>query len=163
MARKSGLIEAGVELPHAALVVRDVGYAKMRKNCDDEILGPSGAAFLPRAGEHYLSVTWCGYFQGARQETQRCAAEVLRRCRNIKSLACFCYADVSAVKRIVDSTKAAGRAVYYPEADNAAHAGIHEISSVDEELCELLAEEVWAEYIPNMQIDELPESDCEPN
>jgi hypothetical protein len=156
------LIEAGAELPVGAVIVRDVGINKMRKDCEGQISGPSAAALFPRLSDSYLSVTWCGFFHGTHNETLRCAAQALCQCRSIKKSAFFCFAEADAVVRKIQEEKGPSRVVYYPEDTNPAHAGVHGLVPDDDVLCEMLAEEVWFKFVQNSQVSELPESDCTP-
>lgn len=150
----------GDNLPNPSHVVRYVPYGKMRKDGDDVVIGPEYTAFQQREQENYLSVTWCEYFGGENDEQLRCAIEAIRKSRDVGGKACFCVAAVSDVLVAVQNAGNVGRAVYYPEEDNAAHAGIHGISSDDSLLLAQLAEEVWCSYLTKEAADALPQSTC---
>lgn len=61
----------GDDLPGPSRVVRYVPYGRMRKDEDDNFLGPYPSAFEERAVDDYLSVTWCEYFVGSDDEQLR--------------------------------------------------------------------------------------------
>jgi hypothetical protein len=131
----------------------------MRKDGDD-LIGPEYTAFQQRDTEDYLSVTWCEYFEGGNDQQLRCAIEAIRSSRNVGGKACFCVALTTDVLGAVQDAGKTGRAVYYPEEDNAAHAGIHGISPDDSLLLAHLAEGVWYSYLTKEAADALPTSAC---
>lgn len=141
--------------------MRYVPYGRMRKDEDDNFLGPYPNAFEVGSGHDYLSVTWCEYFVGSPDEQLRCSVEALRASAlNVKSKACFCIADIPSLLATVWNFGRAARAVYYPEDDNPAHAGVFGIAPDDAQLLERLASEVWSSYLTKDTADALPTSAC---
>ena len=66
------------DLPNTSRVVRYVPYGRMRRDEDDNYLGPLPSAFEARPIDKYLSVTWCEYFEGSAHNQLGCAIEALR-------------------------------------------------------------------------------------
>lgn len=155
------MISEGDELPEPAHLVRFVGFAKMFKDEDDRVVGPSAAAFEPREGEDYLSVTWCDFFSGVEDEQVRCAIEMIRGSMKVGSKACFCVASSESIREAVEKFSLKPRFVYYPEEDNPAHSGLHCLDGAEAALLELLATNHWSEFLTRDAADALPLSRCE--
>ena len=142
-------------------MVRYVSYGKMRKDEDGKILGPLPSAFEEREVDDYLSVTWCEYFSGSPDEQLRCSVEAIRNSNmNVKAMACFCVANAPDVLTAIQDAGRAGRAVYHPEDDNRAHAGVYGIAPENAQLLGWLADEVWRNYLTKETADALPKSTC---
>jgi hypothetical protein len=132
----------------------------MRKDNEDNFLGPEYNAFKQSDRESYLSVTWCEYFSGSDQEQLRCAIEAIRISRSVGGKACFCVASTPDILGAVRDSGRKARAIYYPEDDNAAHAGVHGISPEDALLLEHLARNIWNSYFTKEAADALPNGAC---
>jgi len=143
-------------------IVRYVPWSKLRKNEEETVVfGPLGAAFALREGEEYLSVTWCEYHDGSEDESLRCAVEKIRSSDlRVGGKARFAVASAAAVKRIAEGAGKRVRIIHEAEADNAAHTAVRNWASLDDELLELIAEDVWGENYSNVEIDALPASCC---
>lgn len=151
----------GDDLPNPSRVVRYVPYGKMRKDEDDNFLGPLPSAFEEREVDDYLSVTWCGYFEGSEEEQLRCSVEAIRNSNmTVKAKACFCIGRTPEILAAIYDAGSAGRAVYHPEDDNFAHAGIYGVAPDEAQLLARLAEEIWCDFLTNDAADALPESEC---
>lgn len=151
----------GDELPNPSRIVRYVPYGKMRRDEDDNFLGPFPSAFEQREVDDYLSVTWCEYFTGEADCQLRCAIEAIRNSNwNVKAKACFCVADSPAVLRALKAAGRIGRVIYYPEDDNQAHAGVHGIEPEDMQVLALLADEIWCSFLTKSDADSLALGDC---
>lgn len=151
----------GDDLPNSGRVIRYVPYAKMRRDEDDNFLGPSYSAFEERPNEDYLSVTWCEYFSGTDDQQCRCSIEAIRNSKmNVKPKACFCVASIEDVLHTINDSGRTGRIIYYPVEDNYAHAGVHNISADDLKLMERLATETWSSFLTKEGADALPLGDC---
>jgi hypothetical protein len=61
---------------------------------------------------------------------------------------------------VISDSGRPGRAVFHPEDDNPAHAGIYSVSPDDELLQLQLADETWSQFYTKDDIDALPLSDC---
>ncbi|ANB33277.1 hypothetical protein M2324_003604 [Rhodovulum sulfidophilum] len=133
----------------------------MRKDEDDNFLGPYPSAFEERAVDDYLSVTWCEYFVGSDDEQLRCSVEAIRSSNmDVRPKACFCLANTTDVLAAIDDAGSNGRAVYHPEGDNDAHAGIYGIAPEEAKLLARLADEVWCAFLTKDTANALPESGC---
>lgn len=158
------MVSNGDQLPNPSKVVRYVGFAKMFRDEDDNVLGPAATAFKIRNGEKYLSVTWCEYFEGEGAEQLRCAIEAIRSSSiDVKPKACFCVASTEDINSCAASFGRVTYEVYLPQDDNVAHAGVFEISPEEAQLLERLADEVWAEFLTKDMADALPLSECRKN
>lgn len=164
------MVSEGDELPNPSTVVRYAGFGQMEKDRDDVVSGPSPTAFHGRPREDYLSVTWCEYFVGDPDVQLRCAIEAIRNSKYTSApKGCFC---VGSTDEIVGAGQKYGRhprAVYHPEPDNKAHAGIYEVAPLDldavtnEEalLLGLLASQAWSRFFTKDMADALPLAQCE--
>lgn len=133
----------------------------MEKDENGQLLGPYPNAFERRQVDEELSVTWCEYFVGEPNQQLRCAIEAIRNSKlDVKPLACFCVADTPRILDAVQDSGNRGRAVYLPEADNHAHAGIYGIDPENALLLQTLASEVWKEYLTKTIADNLPAAEC---
>lgn len=111
--------------------------------------------------DDYLSVTWSEYFEGSEEEQLRCSIEAIRNSNmNVKANACFCVAETPNILAAIDDAGSTGRAVYHPEDDNDAHAGIFGIAPDETRLLARLADEVWCDFLTKDSADALPESEC---
>ncbi|HEU0222054.1 MAG TPA: hypothetical protein VFR34_07580, partial [Paracoccaceae bacterium] len=160
-AQRFGLTAKGNDLPNPSRVVRYVPYGKMRRDEDDNYIGPLPSAFEERPADGYLSVTWCEYFNGAADAQLRCAVEAIRGSNiAVKPKACFCVAETSEVLAAIAEFGHAGRAVYLPEKDNHAHAGVFGIPPDEAQLLARLADEVWSVFLTRESADVLPLNAC---
>lgn len=151
----------GDDIPYDSRVVRYVPFGRMEKDENDQLLRPYPNAFERRLVDEELSVTWCEYFAGAPDQQLRCAIEAIRNSKlDVKSLACFCVAESPRLLDAIRTTGGQGRAVYLPEADNPAHAGIYGIDPENALLLQALACEVWRKYLTRTTADQLPLTDC---
>ena len=157
------MVAKGDDLPIPSRVVRYVPSGRMRKHEDDDniIFGPNPNAFEQRATDNYLSVTWCQYFEGSKDQQLRCSIEAIRNSKlEVKPKACFCIAETDSLFAAIQDAGKHGRAVYHPEDDNLAHAGIYGIAPDELQLLARLADEVWSDYLTKGAADALPTSDC---
>ena len=151
----------GDDLPNPCRVPRYVSYGRMRKDEDDNFLGPLPSAFEGREVDDYLSVTWCEYFAGSPDEQLRCSVEAIRNStKKVTPKACFCWANAPDVLTAIQDAGRAGRAVYHPEDQNRAHAGVYGIAREDAQLLGWLADEVWRNYLTKETADAMPKSTC---
>ena len=75
--------------------------------------------------------------------------------------ACFCVANTDAIREAAERFGRNPSFIFYPEADNPAHAGVHGLESPEEALLELLADECWSEFLNKERADDLPITNCE--
>jgi hypothetical protein len=161
MSRGFGLVSSGDELPRPSTVVRHVGFNKMGKDEDEQVLGPLASAFEQRINEDCLSVTWSEYYAGSPESRLRCAIEAIRNSMKVGSRACFCIADTDAVLAVIAEHGREGRAVFLPEDNNPAHAGIYGVSPEESQLLETLAATTWGRFLTKEMADNLPLGECE--
>jgi hypothetical protein len=154
------LVTDGDELPTPGTVVRYVGFNKMAKDEDDRVLEPLPSAFEMRPNEEYLSITWAEYYVGASDQRLRCAVEAIRSSRDVGPKGCFCVADLDELMAVITTRSSKGRAVYLPQDDNPAHAGIYGVSSEETLLQQILATTVWSQFLTKELADNLPFGDC---
>lgn len=163
------MVSEGDDLPNPSNVVRYAGFGQMEKDKDDSVFGPSPTAFQGRPNEDYLSVTWCEYFVGTAEQQLRCAIEALRNSSYKPApKGCFCVGNTDEILAAGKSYGRNAKAVYYPEEDNKAHSGIHDITPrdldavTDEEglLLGLLAGQAWSRFLTKKMADDLPLGDC---
>jgi hypothetical protein len=154
------LVSDGDELPKPGTVVRYVGLNKMAKDEDDRAQEPLPSAFMMREGEDYLSVTWAEYYVGASDDRLRCAVEAIRGSRDVGRKGCFCFADLDELMAVITTRSSKGRAVYLPQDDNYAHAGIYGVSPEETLLQQVLATTVWSQFLTKELADNLPFGDC---
>lgn len=151
----------GDDLPDPSRVVRLVSYGRMRRDADDNNLGPLPEAFVERPVDNYLSVTWCEYFKGSAKAQLRCTIEALRNSdMRVSAKACFCVGKSTEIIAAIEAHGASGRAIYYPTDDNPAHAGIHGVDEQAKLLQAFLADEVWTEFLTKQDADAIPLGDC---
>jgi len=144
-------------------VVRFVPWGKLRKDEDDNVLGPLPAAFELREDEEYLSVTWCEFFAGTPDEQLRCAIEAIRSSNlTVGAKARFAVGEVGPIKRVAEGRPNARklRIIHEPEDDNAAHVAVRHWPREDAELMDLLAASAWSNIFDATQANNLPVSDC---
>lgn len=155
------MISSGDELPNPSFVVRYVGYSRMATDCDGVVTGPKYSAFEQTSKEDYLSVAWCEFFDGAPETALRCAIEAVRNSKiDVKSQACFCVANTEDLRNAATKYGGGGRAVFWPEEDNPAHAGIYGFSPENIILLEFLATDTWSTFYTKQSADILPLSAC---
>lgn len=149
------------QLPDEHRVLRYVPWSKLRKDENDNVLGVLGEAFQLRAEkDSYLSVTWCEYYHGASDECLRCAAEAIRKSRNVGPKGQFAVAQVGLLKGFMQRAEIPIRVLHQPEPDNPAHAAILRWPREEFELLEQLVEEHWLLRLNKSEVDNLPPSDC---
>ena len=155
------MISDGDDLPNPSILVRYVGFNKMRKDENDNIISPYYTAFEERPAEDYLSVTWCEHYVGCPDEQLRCAIDAIRNSNiDVRPKACFCIVNTEQLKAASAGHGAKIREVYLPEDDNPAHAGIYGISPTETILLEKLATETWSRFLTKDAADALPQSKC---
>jgi hypothetical protein len=154
------LVSNGDDLPRPSTVVHYAGFNRMAKDNDDRILGPFPSAFERQPDHDSLSVTWSEYYVGAPDVRLRCAIEAIRSSLNVKPKACFCVAYTEELLAIITKHGQVGRAVYLPEDDNPAHAGIYGIAPEELLLQEALAATAWSRFLTKEMANNLPLDKC---
>ncbi len=144
-------------------IVRFVPWSKLRRDEDDNVLGPLPQAFELREDEEYLSVTWCEYFNGGDDERLRCAIEAVRNSAlTVGRKARFAVGNVGDVREAVEGRPNARklRMIHQPEDDNQAHAALRHWPRSDHDLLALLAEDAWSGCMDATAADALPLTEC---
>lgn len=147
--------------------MRYVGFNQM-EHYGDDVVGPLPTAFLGRATDDSLSVTWCEYFAGEPDHQLRCAIETIRNSMNVRPKACFCIARTDHLAAAGSKFGREPRAVYLPVPNNDAHGGIYDVMPADLEavtegelrLLELLARQAWSRFLTMEMADALPLAPC---
>lgn len=152
----------GDDLPNPTRVLRFVPYGRMLRDPDDDrFICPAPEAFRPRPGEDYLSVTWCEYYQGSREQQLRCAIEAMRNSSlTVGNKACFCEVDTGVLFAAMAHFGRAGRAVYLPEDDNEAHSGLYGLSEDDGLILEVISDTFAQSWLDKERADGLPICEC---
>lgn len=143
-------------IPSDNHIIRYVPWSRLRKNEDDEVIGILGEAFKRRENEKGLSTTWLEYFPGEREDQTIAAIKAIRASRLIVTpKSGFAFGKVGDIQSacIKRSTNKI-RIIHTPSNDNKAHADVIALPREDSELLELLATEVWNDYILNSDIPE---------
>lgn len=155
------MIRKNDELPNPSTINRYVGLARMLKDNDGNVEGPSHEAFAVRPNESYLSVTWADYFEGNPDKQLRCGIEAIRS-SNYKPAprGYYCVAITADIRATAYKFGIMPREVYLPEDDNPAHAGVYGISIEDRRLHEELASETWSRFLSREMADALPLMQC---
>ena len=154
------MLSEGDPIPVSSTVVRYVGFGKMAKDADDNIIGPAFTAFVMRSGEDYLSVSWCQFYSGSVEEQMGCAIEDLRSSLNVKPKGCFCVAEVEKLKQDADLFSASLATFFHPMDENPSHAGIYGIGTDNRQLQDYVARKSWRRFLTKENADALPSGDC---
>ncbi|MCQ8118984.1 hypothetical protein [Methylomonas rosea] len=143
-------------------IIRYIPWAKLLKDEDDNVIGILGTAFKlreateTRAAEKYLSATWLEYFPNNGESNEQITAAIrAMRASNIdvKPKSGFSIGKVSNIQSAcIQSNANAVRIVYAPSDSNKAHVAVNKFPCDDAGLCNLLAEEAWAQLILNCDI-----------
>jgi hypothetical protein len=136
-------------------VVRYVPWARLRKDEDMNVIGVLGQAFRLRPVDDYLSATWAEFFPGDRAVCICSAVNAIRASKiEVKTKSGFAIGNVGAIKEVCrnDPNKHRIRIIHEKEADNDAHSALRGWPKDNEPLLDLLAEDVWGEYVLNADV-----------
>lgn len=150
----------GRKLLDVERVVRQIGWAKLRKDAENNVLGPSYNAFILRDGEEYLSVVWCEYFDGAKDVQRDCAIHQLRNARQVGAKTHYWIAAVGDIKKIMISAGCRPRFIHEPVANIASHAAVRRWRDASDDLLELLAADCISELVSNADVVDAAELPC---
>lgn len=140
-----------VYVPPEDSLIRNVPWARLRKDADDNVLGVDSSAFRLRDGESYLSATWLELFAGASQIDKLHGAVRHIRKSDWKPSAKsgFAIGNVQEVAAVCLSRTHKIRVVHEETADNRAHVAVRRWPKDDAVLFEELAAGVWGALILN--------------
>jgi hypothetical protein len=142
-----------IKLPHDHHVIRNVPWARLRKDDNDpeKVVGVLGEAFRLRAVDNgVLSSTWVEYFAGAPSEKLESAIKAMRASNlEIKTKSGFVVGEVSAIAKTASDKGYTIRVLHEPEDDNKAHVAVRRWPNDDMEFFELLAADAWSTLVMN--------------
>ena len=149
--RGRGLSMTTAYVPPDDSLIRNVPWARLRKDADDNVLGIDSAAFRLRPLEPYLSATWLEFFAGASKTDQM--HEAVRHIRNsdFKPTANsgFAIGKVREIEAACVSRSYKIRVVHEETADNRAHVAVRRWPEDDAVLFEELAAGAWGDLVMN--------------
>jgi hypothetical protein len=138
-------------VPPEDSLIRNVPWARLRKDADDNVLGVDGSAFRLRPGETYLSATWLEFFPGASKT--RKLHEAVRCIRNSdfkpSPKSGFAIGNVQNIASLCLSRAHKIRVVHEETDDNEAHVAVRRWPRDDAQLFEALAAGIWGELVMN--------------
>jgi hypothetical protein len=134
-----GLMMENELLPQSAHISR---YCP-RGKCD-EFGRPSGAAFMLRSGEEYLSVDWLNLLDSSSRQIQIAKVRnVLSTRLAVSNSAKIAVLSISSMCGYVSSNTSDNRklkVIHHPFDNNLSHSGIHNLTDDDSLIADLLAE-----------------------
>ena len=141
-------------IPTEDHLIRNVPWARLRKDADDNVVGILGAAFRLRENERYLSASWLEFFKGSdRAKRLQAAIRVIRKSRMPPTAKSgFAIGNVGQIVDQCVSRNRRIRVVHEPEKNNQAHVAVRRWPNDDQELLELLARDTWSELVLNRDI-----------
>lgn len=131
-------------IPERDSVVRLVGWAKLRKDENDNVLGVLPGAFSLRDNEDYLSAAWLNYFDGEYEAQKSCVIKDLRSARTAGPKARYWIARVKDVTSLMEANGVRIRVIHEPMDNMYSHAALRRWPR-DDELLEILAADVVCE------------------
>lgn len=139
-------------IPDDDHVMRHVGWNRLLKDEDDNVLGFLPQAFELRPEEDALSVSWIEYYEDPATRV-RDAVWGVRRARDVRPKSAFAIASVGRIKETCSNvSNAKVRAVPEPLDKWPAHAGIRRLPHDDLDLLEVLATKAFTEMVLNRDI-----------
>lgn len=141
-------------------IIRYVSWTKLRRDEDDNVLGPLPQAFTLRPNEEYLSTTWCEYFSGTEEEKLKCAVSALQNSSlQVKTSARYCVGIVKEIADCLQSFGKTARFIHEPKINNQAYAAVRGWSD-DDEILDVLASEIWSDCFSKNDLDTINEKPC---
>jgi hypothetical protein len=140
-----------VYVPPEDSLIRNVPWARLRKDADDNVLGVDSSAFRLRQGETYLSATWLEFFAGASRLEK--LHEAVRHIRNSNftpsAKSGFAIGNVQEVAEVCLARTYKIRVIHEQTDDNEGHVAVRRWPEDDAVLFEELAAGAWAELVLN--------------
>ena len=135
-------------------IIRYVKHANLRRDENDVVLGVLAAAFKLRPGEEYLSATWVDYFRVCVRFGRITGA--VRAIRNsalkVTPKSGFAVGLVADIQRGCKEHGHRPRFIHEATPDNKAHVAVRLWSYENQDLLELMADELWAEWYLNAEV-----------
>ena len=147
------MLNNGQQLSDEHHVMRYAPWSKLLKDVDGNAIGLLWAAFEFRPDEDNLSVSWLEYYPGNHSERiAKCVQGFREGSYKVTSKSAFGFANVKKLKEATAGTGKAIRIVFTPSASNPAHTSIQKLPRDEFALFELLAIDVFAEFVKNSDI-----------
>jgi len=134
-------------LPPEDHVLRHVGYQRLRRDEDDNVVGCLPDAFQRRETEDALSVTWVEHFDGDRSEKLSLAIAATRKELDVRPKSGFALANVGRIQEICEFSGHKVRIIHEPTELNTAHSEIRRLPRDEIDLLELLASDAVIEVL----------------
>ncbi len=145
-------IGKGQKLPATDHVARHVPWQRLRKDEDDNVLGVLPEAFRLRSGELGMSVNWLEYYPGDHQARLAGVIGNLRVILDIRPKSAFAIGNVGALENCCKQSGSSVKIVYEPTKGNPCHALVRDMNQDDLGLLDLLADEVFTEFVQNKDV-----------
>lgn len=135
-------------LPEAATVARYVGYSKLRRDADDNVLGVLHTAFELRPNETYLSAAHLDHFTGSREE-KLSALKIAYDPHplKVKANGAFALGYVGSIKATCASFDRPVRIVNAPSKNLDCYVQVRQFRSDLIDLLDALADETWCDVV----------------
>jgi hypothetical protein len=144
-------------LPDDDHVMRYVPWARLRRDEDDNIIGILPEAFQLRQDEVCLSVSWVEFYPNPETRVHQ-SVWALRNSRKAGAKSALAVGNVGAIKATCAIRSCKVRVLHEPKEGEPAHAGIRRLPRDDLILLAALADDVFADMIPNSLIPSEPEN-----
>ncbi len=145
-------IGKGQKLPATDHVARHVPWQRLRRDEDDNVLGVLPEAFRLRSGELGMSVNWLEHYPGDHQARLAAVIGSLRVNLNIRPKSAFAIANVGTLENCCKQSGSSVRIVYAPTKEIPCHALVRDMNHDDLGLLDLLADDVFTEFVQNKDI-----------
>jgi hypothetical protein len=142
------------KIPPDNHIIRYVSWTRLRKDENDKVIGILNEAFKRKENEKGLSTTWLEYFPGDRENQKIAAVQAMRASKLVvTSKSGFAFGKVGDIQSAcINRGTNKVRIIHTPSKDNEAHVDVLALPREDSDLLELLATEVWNDYILNSDI-----------
>jgi len=137
-------------LPDEDRVVRHIGWTKLIKDGDENVIGIFPKAFELRDEDNgRLSVSWLEYFVGDKKAKLKATKKAMAtgmRTGKLGPKSALGIGQIAEIKLACKKVKPPVRIVYDPD-DNIAHSSIINFPRDDTKILETLAADVFTEYV----------------
>jgi hypothetical protein len=133
-------------------LIRHAGWAKLRKDEDDNVIGILAVAFELRSGETYLSSTWMEHFGGISPANLYAAVGAIRASRDVGKKSGFALGLVGEICAACSAANRNIRVVREPEDNNSGHTAVRKWPRDNLDLLQLMATDTWSRLAMNSSI-----------
>jgi hypothetical protein len=149
-----------LNLPNKDHVLRYAPPRDLRKSIDENenevVIGLLPDAFRRKTEHKNLSVTWVERFSGSYCEQIKFAVQAFRTTFKSASKTpykgAFGIGGVAAIKQAAERHRHKIRILHDPQPTNDGHSEIHRLPRDEDELLEILATQVFVEFVLNLDI-----------